>query len=405
MNKPSLRFKEFSGEWEEKKLYELSNKIGDGIHSTPIYSDNGKYFFINGNNIKNNKIFIYETTKKVDEEEYSKYKLLLDDNTILISINGTIGNLGYYNYEKVILGKSCGYIKLKDENDKYFFLNLLKTKKIQSYFFQELTGTTIKNLSLQTLKNTIIKLPTLEEQEKIGNFLSSVDKKISIVEEKLNLFNQYKKGIMQKIFSQKLRFKDENGNNYPQWEEKKLNDLTESISNGISLNQNFDGVGYKVTRIETISSGKLNLEKVGYIITDKNIEEYKLNIGNLLFSNINSVEHIGKIAYVDKNYDLYHGMNLLRIVFNKNLCSKYFYYVLTERKYKKLFEKLCNKAVSQASINQTELGKIKVYLPCLEEQKKIADFLSAIDNKIENISDNLENLKLFKKSMLQKMFV
>lgn len=404
-NVPKLRFKEFTDEWEEKKLSELSNKIGDGIHSTPNYSDNGEYFFINGNNIKDNKVFINETTKKIDEEEYNKYRLSLNNNTILISINGTIGNLGYYNYEKVILGKSCGYINLKDESNKCFLLNLLKTQKIQSYFFQELTGTTIKNLSLQTLKNTIVKLPIFNEQQKIADFLSTVDQKISIIEEKLNLFNEYKKGIMQKIFSQELRFKDENGNDYPEWEEKKLKDLTESISNGISLNQNFDGIGYKVTRIETISSGKINLEKIGYITTDKNIDEYKLNIGDLLFSNINSVEHIGKIAYIDKNYDLYHGMNLLRIVFNKNLCSKYFYYILTERKYKKLFEKLCNKAVSQASINQTELGKIKVYVPCLEEQQKIADFLSAIDTKIEKISDELENLKEFKKGLLQQMFV
>ncbi len=404
-NVPKLRFKEFTDEWEEKKLNELSNKIGDGIHSTPNYSDNGEYFFINGNNIKDNKVFINETTKKIDEEEYNKYKLSLNNNTILISINGTIGNLGYYNYEKVILGKSCGYINLKDESNKYFLLNLLKTTKIQSYFFQELTGTTIKNLSLQTLKNTIIKLPIFSEQQKIADFLLNIDKKISITEEKLNLFNEYKKGIMQKIFNQELKFKDENGNNYPEWEEKKLKDLTESISNGISLNQNFDGIGYKVTRIETISSGKINLEKVGYITTDKNIDEHKLNIGDLLFSNINSVEHIGKIAYIDKNYDLYHGMNLLRIVFNKNLCSKYLYYILTERKYKKLFEKLCNKAVSQASINQTELGKIKVYISCLEEQKKIANFLSAIDTKIEKISDELENLKEFKKGLLQQMFV
>lgn len=168
MLEPKLRFKNFSGEWKEEKLEELSIKIGDGIHSTPSYSDTGKYFFINGNNIKDNKIFISETTKRVDENEYVKYRLPLNYNTILISINGTIGNLGYYNYEKVILGKSCGYIKLKKEVNKYFLLNLLKTNKIQTYFFQELTGTTIKNLSLQTLKNTKIKLPIDKEQKKIA---------------------------------------------------------------------------------------------------------------------------------------------------------------------------------------------------------------------------------------------
>ncbi len=235
--------------------------------------------------------------------------------------------------------------------------------------------------------------------------MSSVDVKINLTENKLELLKEYKKEIMQKIFNRELRFKDENGNDYPNWEEKKLGDIVQSISNGISINQNFDKIGYKVTRIETISEAKINLKRIGYITTDKNIKEYKLNIGDLLFSNINSVEHIGKLAYVDKDYNLYHGMNLLRIVFKENLNSKYFYYLLTERKYKKLFEKLCNKAVSQASINQTELSKIKVYNPCLEEQQKIADFFSSIDNKIEKISDELENLKEFKKGLLQQMFI
>ena len=406
MNKPSLRFKEFSGEWEEKTLNSIFERITEKNkeNNDNVLTISAQYGLISQTDFFN---------KSVAGKDLTKYYLLHKDD---FAYNKSYSN-GYpmgaikrlTKYDKGIVSTLYICFRVKNNDNVRFLEQFFESKKIeksiQDIAQEGARNHGLLNISVGDFFDITINLPCLKEQEKIGNFLSSVDKKISIVEEKLNLFNQYKKGIMQKIFNQELRFKDENGNNYPQWEEKKLNDLTENISNGISLNQNFDGIGYKVTRIETISSGKINLEKVGYIITDKNIEEYKLNIGNLLFSNINSVEHIGKIAYVDKNYDLYHGMNLLRIVFNKNLCSKYFYYVLTERKYKKLFEKLCNKAVSQASINQTELGKIKVYLPCLEEQKKIADFLSAIDNKIENISDNLENLKLFKKSMLQKMFV
>lgn len=198
----------------------------------------------------------------------------------------------------------------------------------------------------------------------------------------------------------KLRFKEFTD----EWEEKRLGEITQKISNGISLNQNFEKKGYKVTRIETISDSKINIEKIGYIETDKNIEEYKLKKGNLLFSNINSVDHIGKVAYIDKDYDLYHGMNLLRIIFNENLYSKYFYYLLGSAKYKKLFERLCNKAVSQASINQTELGKIKILCPYFQEQQKIADFLSCVDTKISLTEEKLENLKIYKKGIMQKVF-
>ena len=412
---PKLRFKEFSNEWEEKKLGECVNYkkgyafkaddyIEKGIRIIRV-SDLGEYSIK-----KENGIYI-------SDEKYSFYKEWeIYPNDIIVTTVGSrpplyssmVGKIILVpeKFEKSFLNQNNVLLRSKEKFYQKFIYNYFFRKKYVNHIENIARGNANQaNITLQDFFEYKINISNLQEQQRIADFLSSVDKKISITEEKLDLFNEYKKGIMQKIFKQELRFKGKNGNDYPEWEEKKLKDLTESISNGISLNQNFDGIGYKVTRIETISSGKINLEKVGYITTDKNIDEYKLNIGDLLFSNINSVEHIGKIAYIDKNYDLYHGMNLLRIVFNKNLCFKYLYYILTERKYKKLFEKLCNKAVSQASINQTELGKIKVYVPCLEEQQKIADFLSIIDTKIEKISDELENLKEFKKGLLQQMFV
>lgn len=405
-NVPNLRFKEFTDEWEEKSLSSLFERITEKNteNNDNVLTISAQYGLISQTDFFN---------KSVAGKDLTKYYLLHRDD---FAYNKSYSN-GYpmgaikrlTKYDKGIV--STLYICFKKRNNdnvsflEQFFESKKIEKSIQDIAQEGARNHGLLNIGVGDFFDITIKIPYFEEQKRIADFLSSIDKKISITEEKLNLFNEYKKGIMQKIFNQELRFKDENGNDYPEWEEKKLKDLTESISNGISLNQNFDGIGYKVTRIETISSGKINLEKVGYITTDKNIDEYKLNIGDLLFSNINSVEHIGKIAYIDKNYDLYHGMNLLRIVFNKNLCSKYLYYILTERKYKKLFEKLCNKAVSQASINQTELGKIKVYVPCLEEQQKIADFLSAIDTKIEKISDELENLKEFKKGLLQQIFV
>ena len=405
-NVPNLRFKEFTDEWEEKSLSSLFERITEKNteNNDNVLTISAQYGLISQTDFFN---------KSVAGKDLTKYYLLHRDD---FAYNKSYSN-GYpmgaikrlTKYDKGIV--STLYICFKKRNNdnvsflEQFFESKKIEKSIQDIAQEGARNHGLLNIGVGDFFDITIKIPYFEEQKRIADFLSSIDKKISITEEKLSLFNEYKKGIMQKIFNQELRFKDENGNDYPEWEEKKLKDLTESISNGISLNQNFDGIGYKVTRIETISSGKINLEKVGYITTDKNIDEYKLNIGDLLFSNINSVEHIGKIAYIDKNYDLYHGMNLLRIVFNKNLCSKYLYYILTERKYKKLFEKLCNKAVSQASINQTELGKIKVYVPCLEEQQKIADFLSIIDTKIEKISDELENLKEFKKGLLQQMFV
>ncbi|MDX7604988.1 restriction endonuclease subunit S [Klebsiella quasipneumoniae] len=135
------------------------------------------------------------------------------------------------------------------------------------------------------------------------------------------------------------------------------------------------------------------------------ISNYKLNYGDMLFSNINSISHIGKIAYFNIDDTLYHGMNLLRIVIKNSHCKLFFYYQLTTDTNKKYFESRANQAVSQASINQTELRKTPVQVPCQEEQTKIASFLSALDNKIAVKKAELDKLKTWKQGLLQQMFV
>ena len=150
------------------------------MHSTPKYVDNSNYYFINGNNLDNKNIVITENTKCVPLEEYEKHKINFK-NTILISINGTIGNLAYYNGETIILGKSAAYINLNENINKEFIFNYLQIGKVKYYFNSELTGSTIKNLSLKTLKNTKIHIPSDNaEINKISNFLENIDNKIDI---------------------------------------------------------------------------------------------------------------------------------------------------------------------------------------------------------------------------------
>jgi type I restriction enzyme S subunit len=200
---PKLRFPEFrdAGEWEEKKLGDMAEKISDGIHSTPTYNETGQYYFINGNNLAEDKIVINGFTKRVDEIEYLKYKTELSSQTILISINGTIGNLAFFNNEKVVLGKSACYINLKPNENKYFVFNLLKTSNIQKYLKKELTGSTIKNLSLASIKNAKAFFPVFTEQQKIVDCLSSLDNLITAQTQKIDALKLHKKGLMQQLFS------------------------------------------------------------------------------------------------------------------------------------------------------------------------------------------------------------
>lgn len=143
-------------------------KIGDGLHSTPKYSDDGDFYFINGNNLNDGYIVLDEKTKKVDEEEYQKHKIELTTSTILMSINGTIGNIALYRGEPVILGKSAAYFIVDNEalNYEYLYYNL-QSSIAYKYYMNNLTGSTIKNLGLKALREFKIPLPSLSVQEEI----------------------------------------------------------------------------------------------------------------------------------------------------------------------------------------------------------------------------------------------
>ncbi len=193
---------------EERKPYRLKNltfKIGDGIHSTPKYVDYSDFHFINGNNLTNGSIVFSNNTKNVNEEEYLKYKLELNENTVFLSINGTIGNVALYNNEKIVLGKSVCYLICNDKLDKKFLYYLLTSDYFNKYFRRELTGSTISNLSLTSIRNAPISIPELNEQEKIVTILSSADKRILSEKNYLKKLIRIKNGLMDDLLTGKTR--------------------------------------------------------------------------------------------------------------------------------------------------------------------------------------------------------
>jgi type I restriction enzyme S subunit len=197
--------------WSIGKLNYLCERIGDGLHSTPIYFDNTEFYFINGNNIKEDKIVIFENTKTVEYEEYVNHYIELNEkNTLLLSINGTIGSLGYYKNEKVILGKSVCYINIISDSinlDYLFFL--LGSSSIQNYFTFQLTGTTIYNLSLNSIRKTPICLPNKIEQIQIVDFLDSktkeIDDLVSLEQKKIDLLKEYRQSLISEVVTGKIK--------------------------------------------------------------------------------------------------------------------------------------------------------------------------------------------------------
>jgi len=177
-----------------------------------------------------------------------------------------------------------------------------------------------------------------------------------------------------------------------EWQQTTLGEIAE-ITSGYSGEQEQMETPYRVSRIETISSGVIDIERVGFVSYDAKLVAYKLSLGDILFSNINSIEHIGKSAIVSRPIDLYHGMNLLRLK-AINIDPYVLYYHLQRDVVRNRFRSIANKAVSQASINQTILGKEPVLLaPTLAEQEKIASFLSLIDERIQSCSETIAQMK------------
>jgi len=165
-------------DWEEVRLVDCVSILGDGLHGTPVYDIAGDYYFINGNNLQDNRIAIKKETKRVTIAEFEKYKKPLNNRSLLVSINGTLGRIAEYRGENVVLGKSACFFNVIESVDKDFIRYVLTNKDFQDYIVQYATGTTIKNASLKQMREYVFSLPPYHEQRTIASILSCIDNKI-----------------------------------------------------------------------------------------------------------------------------------------------------------------------------------------------------------------------------------
>ena len=197
--------------WEKKRLGDCTSIIGDGLHGTPKYDENGNYYFINGSNLTITDIVFTPETKRVNETEYQKYKVELNENTVFLSINGsTLGKrTAFYNNEPVILGKSACYINVKSNTlNKYFLRHFLSSDIFQEYAWKEKTGAAIPNLGLKAMRDLKIPLPPLSEQKRIVEQLDSLSEKTKALQDiykKILLdCDELKQAFLQKAFEGEL---------------------------------------------------------------------------------------------------------------------------------------------------------------------------------------------------------
>lgn len=187
-----------------------------------------------------------------------------------------------------------------------------------------------------------------------------------------------------------------------EWNIRCLGDLLSRCTNGLTYNVSISN-GIPVTRIETISTGEINYAKVGHIQNSVGYEDFRMQKGDILYSHINSLSQIGKVAYYNGKKEIYHGMNLLLLRANQCLNKQYLYYMLLTTYMRHMAQVIAKPAVNQASISTRDLKKIKIPVPPLPEQQKIAEVLSTWDKAIEKQSQLIEKLELRKKGLMQKL--
>ena len=394
---PKLRFKGFTDDWVQRKFHEGVTEIGDGLHGTPVYSDDGDTYFINGNNLVNGQIVINEETKMVDSCQRSLADKELDDTTILMSINGTIGNLAYYSGEKLMLGKSAAYIKVSDF-DKKFVYAYLQAPAVQDYFNDSLTGTTIKNLGLKAIREMKLAVPQdFEEQEKIGRCIGTLDNLIAHHQRKCDELKKVKKYMLQKMFPKKgekvpeIRFAGFTDD----WEQRKFGDV-----GSVSMCK-------RIFKDETTDEGDIPFFKIGTFggvpdayISRKLFEDYKAKYpyptkGDILLSASGTIgrmlEYNGEEAY-------FQDSNIVWLSHDQSIDNRFLKVLYGIVKWDGI-----EGSTIQRLYNDNFL-KTKFQMPSKEEQEKIGGYFANLDNLITLHQRRHDTLKEIKKYMLQNMF-
>ena len=389
LNVPHLRFPEFSGEWDSERLENLTVSIGDGLHSTPVYCEQGDYCFINGNNIIDGKVSINEKTLRVTKEEAYKYNAaLLKVDTILMSINGTIGNVALYNGENIMLGKSACYINPSSRIVREYLFHILSSPRIQAYFQGEVTGTTIKNLSLRTIRGSKILLPSNEEQKKIARLFSLVDERIATQNKIIEKLQSLIKGI-----GDKLLFNEA-------WTTTRLCDiLTERIEKS-KMNNQHEVLSSTVKGIysqrEYFSKDIASENNVGYKIIhlhDIVLSPQNLWMGNINYNNrfdIGIVSPSYKIYKVSPKFDKHFIASMLR-----THRALYNYQLVSEQ----------GASVVRRNLNMEAFEQLTFKIPSYDLQVKIGHTLSLLQNQLDTAFATKQAYHQQKQYLLSQMFI
>lgn len=403
---PELRFPEFDGICVRKKLGKVLNITSSARVLKDEWTENGVPFFRSSDVVAD---FKGENNKKayISIELYnslSKKIGRVKKDDILITGGGSIGIPFLIKNNDPLYFKDADllWIKINERVNGYFLYSFFLTQSFRKYIQSISHVGTIAHYTVVQAKNTPCYFPSPEEQQKIASFLTAVDERIQLLQNKKAKLEAYKKGVMQQLFSQEIRFKDENGNDFPDWEEKKLGEMLQ-LRNGYAFKSTrYTEKGqFKIITISNVQDGELDVEECKKInVLPNDLKGHQiLKEGDLLVS---LTGNVGRIAIVDQENCLL-NQRVGKLEIDGKLRS--FLFQLLRRGH------FLNRMVSlaqggaQPNLSKGDIDNYQIALPTEEERNRITSFLDSIDNAIKLVSDEAHKTVLYKVGLLQKMFV
>lgn len=399
-NVPKLRFKGFNDEWKKEVISSIC-KLSSG--STPSKARkeyfNGTHLWVTSGELKNK--YIYNTIDKITDKAIKNTNLKeYEIGSFIIAIygleaQGTRGSSAILG-RKATISQACMAIEpVKDIYSEFLYYWYAKYGDMIGIRYAQ--GTKQQNLSTDLVGNLKIIFPSLKEQERITNFLTKVDKIIEKQDEKVKNLENYKKGMMQKIFSQEIRFKDENGKEYPEWQEYKLNELCNFFSGGTPLTSKKE---YYDGNIPFIRSAEISSENTELTISEiglNNSSAKMIQKGDLLYALYGATS--GEVSISKLNG----AINQAILCIRSNRCNLIFLEKVLRNSKQNIIKTYLQGG--QGNLSANIIKELQYNFPCLDEQDKIAKFITKIDIILQKEIDKLNELYKWKKGLLQQMFV
>lgn len=416
---PKNRFSSFNSNWITKSYGDIYSFYStNSLSRDKLNYESGRVFNIHYGDIHTKFSTMFDLKKEstplinleVDLSKYSEEKYCQEGDLVIADASEDYADIGKtielinLNNERVLAGLHTFLARPnKYEMAKGFAGYLMQSWNVRKQVMVIAQGSKVLGLATGRLAKIKLFIPEYQEQQKIASFLSAVDEKLQHLTKKKDLLEEYKKGVMQKIFSQELRFKDEFGNNYPDWEEKKLGELCEFAKSGgtpKSTNKEYYNGNIPFLSISDMTKQGKYLNYATKSISEEgvsNSSSWIVPINTIIYSMYASVGFvaINKIPIAT-------SQAVINLGIKSNCNTEFIYYNLVE--IKNIIHRFIETG-TQGNLNAQTVKNLKLELPCLKEQEKIADFLSAIDKKIELVSTQIENTKAFKKGLLHQMFV